>query len=71
MTEPGAVRIVQTSAVQNIDPRGECGIQLSTNLLYPDSHAHSSVGSVEDIKLHLRLSATVEKNYYVWDKFSA
>jgi hypothetical protein len=72
LSEPNATRIVQAPAINNIDPRGEWHMQISPNQGYPDATAHATDPTILlDVKLHLRLTAQVDKNPASWSDFAA
>jgi hypothetical protein len=65
--DPAENKTFASPSVGNIDPRsGEWKIQLSANMLYPDSEPTLDGARIRDIKLHLRLSAIVDKSPEQW-----
>lgn len=69
-------RFVTLPAVSNIDPRedrfGGWQVQISTSMMWPDLSPHPrNELQIYDIKLHLKLSATVDKSSAAWSDFSA
>jgi len=71
LTDSSSPKWLQSSAVTNIDPRGDWKIKLSPNVVFQDMDAHRrDSGTVRDIKLHLRLTALVDKDGD-WSDFNA
>jgi hypothetical protein len=73
VTKPGAVRIIQSPAITNIDPRGEWHLQISPNYLWPgDTKSRwTDPAILLDVKLHLRVTAQVNKDPASWSDFAA
>jgi len=70
--DPAATRLAALQAVNNIDPRvDKWQLQLSTNLMFPDGNSHGrSVNQIKEIKLHLKLSAILDKAPASWSDLS-
>jgi len=68
-----SAKIVSAPAVANIDPRVDSWfIQVSSNLYVPDVNAHArNKDEIKDIKLHLKLSALVDKTRSKWTDFAS
>src|SRR6202008_1229744 len=66
LTGPGGPKMVNSPAVRNIDPRGQWNILVSSNLYQPDATAAQSADAIEDIKLHLALTAVLSSDPNSW-----
>jgi hypothetical protein len=68
-----SAKMTPLPSVTNIDPRiGPWHIQVSSNLYHPDVGSHArNKDDIRDIKLHLRLSAIVDKTRVKWSDFSS
>jgi hypothetical protein len=64
----GAPKIFSAIGVLNIDPRLDpWQIQVSQTMIYPDANTHGRAASqIRDIKLHLGLSALLDKKIASW-----
>jgi hypothetical protein len=71
VTRPAGAPLNTTNQIMNVDPRGVWNIQLSSNLGLADNLVHHlEYEWFTDIKLHLRLRATVDRDFNKWANFS-
>ncbi len=70
--DPSLIRFQGADAVGNIDPRnGQWQIQLSSSMFFSDSANHyRQFANIIDVRLHLRLSAILDKSVAAWSDFS-
>jgi hypothetical protein len=69
--DPAQSRAFNTTAVSNVDPRGDWKIQISSNATFPDINLHGRTkASILDVKLHLKIAAVLDTDANNWSNFS-
>jgi hypothetical protein len=69
--DPNVTKLVSGSSFNNIDPRGDWKIQVSSNLIFPDINPHGrNPINVQEIKLHLKLTSILAHDTSAWSDLS-
>jgi hypothetical protein len=71
LTGPGGPPMLNSSSIRNIDPRGQWQIQVSANFFQPNpSSAEAPTVELQDIKLHMNLTALLSADPNDWQNFA-